>query len=67
LLSVQVSFLARQTLYLDPGSGSLLIQLLLAALLGAGVLVKVFWRKIKTLFGMASTEDPETGEDDDGD
>jgi hypothetical protein len=39
--------LAREALYLDPGSGSFLVQLLLAALLGGAFAVKIYWRKIK--------------------
>ncbi len=35
--------------YLDPGSGSFLIQLLLAVILGAGVAVRLYWSKIKAL------------------
>ncbi len=37
-------------LYLDPGSGSLIIQLVVAALLGIGVAVRLFWSRIKLLF-----------------
>jgi len=37
-------------LYLDPGSGSFLLQLLLAALLGGAFAVKIYWKKIKSLF-----------------
>lgn len=37
-------------LYLDPGSGSFLIQLLLAVILGAGVAIRIYWNKIKGLF-----------------
>jgi hypothetical protein len=37
-------------LYLDPGSGSLIVQLLLAAGIGIGVAVKMYWAKIKGLF-----------------
>jgi len=37
--------------YLDPGSGSILIQVLVAALLGAAFLIKVYFGKIKTFFG----------------
>lgn len=37
--------------YLDPGSGSMLIQILIGAVLGAGVLLRVFWNKIKAFFG----------------
>jgi hypothetical protein len=36
--------------YLDPGSGSFLLQILLAAILGGGVLIKIYWRKLKALF-----------------
>ena len=40
----------RPSLYLDPGSGSFLIQLLLAALLGGAFAIKIYWKKIKVLF-----------------
>lgn len=32
--------------YIDPGSGSFIIQGIIAAALGAGVAVKLFWRRI---------------------
>ena len=48
-------------LYLDPGSGSLLIQVLIAVLVGAGILVRTQWARIKRLFGRGS---PETADDD---
>lgn len=54
-------------LYLDPGSGSFLIQLLLAAALGVGVAVKMYWAKIQALFGkkkVDSTEDSAEEEDE---
>lgn len=44
------SVFASLLLYLDPGSGSLIIQLLLAVFLGIGVAVRLYWTKIKTLF-----------------
>lgn len=52
-------------LYLDPGSGSLLVQLLLAAVLGVGVAVRIYWNKIKTLFHprQPGPEDPPEKED----
>ena len=51
--------------YLDPGSGSILLQLLLAALLGAGVILRSQWSKIKSLFGSkhASKEEDEDDEE----
>ncbi len=42
--------------YLDPGSGSFIIQLLIAGLVGAGFLVRVYWKKIKGLFSRASVK-----------
>ena len=36
--------------YLDPGSGSLLIQIAIAALLGLGVALRTSWGSIKKLF-----------------
>ena len=36
--------------YLDPGTGSLIIQVIVAALLGAAFTVKVYWQNIKTFF-----------------
>jgi hypothetical protein len=50
--------------YLDPGSGSFLIQLLIAALLGAGIALRASWSKVKKLFGIKSevNEDAEDEE-----
>lgn len=40
------AFPPRAQAYLDPGTGSYLLQVLLAGLLGALVAVKLFWRHI---------------------
>jgi hypothetical protein len=53
------SALAKPNLYLDPGSGSILLQLLLAAILGLGVILRTQWSKIKKLF----KRNDETAED----
>lgn len=50
-------------LYLDPGSGSFIIQLLIAAALGLGVGVKVYWAKIKRFFS-GKKEEPASPADD---
>ncbi|MBN2411391.1 hypothetical protein JXQ31_06835 [candidate division KSB1 bacterium] len=34
--------------YLDPGTGSYILQILIASLLGAAFAVKIFWQKITT-------------------
>ncbi len=69
-MSVLASLIARPVQYLDPGSGSMLIQIVLAALLGAGVAIKIFWRNIKAFFtgkkvNEASVEDPTAVAEDD--
>ena len=48
-------------LYLDPGSGSFLIQIAIATLLGLGIALRASWGKIKGLFGAK----PKSDEDDD--
>ena len=37
-------------LYLDPGSGSYLVQAIIAAVLGGLFYIKGLWRKIRALF-----------------
>ena len=36
--------------YIDPVSGSMIVQALIAGFVGGGYLVKVFWRQIKDFF-----------------
>ena len=36
--------------YLDPGTGSLILQVIVGGVLGVGVLVKAYWKKIVGLF-----------------
>ena len=52
-------------LYLDPGSGSILLQVLLAALLGAGIFVRAQWSRIRKWFGRGSTATSEEEADED--
>jgi len=47
--------------YLDPGSGSMLIQLLLGGVAGAVVLGKLFWRRILDVFRLGGKDDAGTG------
>jgi hypothetical protein len=50
--------------YLDPGSGSFIIQILIAALLGVGVAVRASWSRIKGLFGKKRSEEEDINSDD---
>ena len=37
-------------LYIDPGSGSYLVQVIIAAVLGAGFWIKTSWHRIRSFF-----------------
>lgn len=43
--------------YLDPGTGSLIIQVLIAAVVGTAFAVKVFWRRIAAFLRRAFHKD----------
>ena len=43
--------------YLDPASGSLLLQLLLGGVAGIALVLKLFWHRILGLFGKKPNDD----------
>ena len=46
--------------YLDPGSGSFLIQLLIAGALGAALAIRLSWGRIKGIFRRKESPPPES-------
>ncbi len=50
--------------YLDPGSGSMLVQLLLGGVAGAAVVVKLGWERFRSLFHASSSKEPVTRSDE---
>jgi hypothetical protein len=36
--------------YIDPGTGSFIIQIVIAAFVGCSFAIKIFWSRIKTFF-----------------
>jgi len=53
LITGIILFIALPTLafgYIDPGTGSYLLQILVATFLGGLLAVKIFWQKVKTFF-----------------
>ena len=51
-------------MYLDPGSGSYILQILLAGLLGGFFVVKANWLRIKAMLSRKNTDQKdETGND----
>ncbi len=45
--------------YLDPGTGSMLLQLLLGGIAGAVVILKLYWRRFVGLFRGPAREESE--------
>jgi len=39
--------------YLDPGSGSLILQLILGGLAGLAMILKLYWHKLRNLLGLS--------------
>ena len=50
--------------YLDPGSGSIIIQVIIAAILGIGVAMRGSWAKIRGWFGYKSDLSDDDSTDD---
>lgn len=45
--------------YLDPGTGSMLLQVILGGIAAVGVAIKLYWHKLRAALGMAKKEVPE--------
>jgi len=52
-------YLASPPAYLDPGSGSFILQLLVAGILGGLVALRMYWNKIKARFARKPDDAPE--------
>jgi hypothetical protein len=57
-LGIYVFFITADPVYayLDPGSGSMFLQLLLGGIAGVAVILKLFWRKFTGLFGVGERD-----------
>lgn len=53
--------------YMDPGSGSFVIQMLMGATLGAAVAIKVFWHRIVGFFSRKRRTEGQDSEGQDSD
>jgi uncharacterized membrane protein len=50
--------------YIDPGTGSLLVQGLLAAVAGAMVTIRFYWQRIVAFFGRDKNRDSKNQDDE---
>ncbi|MCX6251670.1 MAG: hypothetical protein NTX61_13070 [Bacteroidetes bacterium] len=62
-----ISFIPKTLAYIDPGTGSILLQALVATVVGAAVAVKLFWHRILKFLGIrkSANSDP-SGKEGDG-
>ncbi len=51
--------------YLDPGSGSYIVQILIASLAGIGFFVKTYWNQIKSIFSRKNKSSKNKGDEQD--
>ena len=49
--------------YIDPGSGSFLMSIIVGFFVTAGVFIKSFWYKIKSFFGLNKKPNPDIKKD----
>jgi hypothetical protein len=52
-------FMADTEAYLDPGTGSMLLQVILGGVAAVGVAIKLYWHKLRAAFGIAKKEEAE--------
>ena len=45
--------------YLDPGTGSMMLQVILGGIAAIGVAIKLYWHKLRVLFGAGKKEEVE--------
>lgn len=45
--------------YLDPGTGSMLLQVILGGVAAVGVAIKLYWHKLRVALGRRKKENPE--------
>ena len=50
--------------YIDPGTGSYFLQIIIAGLLGVAFAIKVFWKNIKTFLSSLFSKGPKGKPDD---
>jgi hypothetical protein len=51
--------------YLDPGTGSMLLQVILGGVAAVGVALKLFWHKIRVAVGLSKRPAAESAPEDD--
>lgn len=62
-----VVFVKQAYAYIDPGTGSMILQAVIAAIVGSAIAIKMFWRRIKSfclrLAGKGNPKNPSQVDD----
>jgi hypothetical protein len=53
-IALQVVLVREAQAYLDPGTGSFIFQTIVAIVVGAGFTLKLYWNRLKGVFGRRS-------------
>lgn len=43
--------------YLDPGTGSMILQMILGGIAGAAMVARLYWKRIREMFGFRDAEE----------
>jgi len=52
-------------LYIDPGTGSIILQAIIASVVGAALFARLFWHRILKFFGVKKETEPDPSEEQD--
>ena len=63
MMLVLISFPAHSHAYIDPGTGSFVIQMVVAAVLGAFFALKMYWRRLKGFFSKFTAKEKKNSDD----
>lgn len=55
ILALALGFSSPAFAYLDPGSGSAIVSAIIGAFVAAGLVVKTYWYKLKSVFSRRKT------------
>ncbi|MCF6225523.1 MAG: hypothetical protein L3J22_04360 [Xanthomonadales bacterium] len=50
--------------YLDPGTGSVLLQVILGGVAAIGVIIKMYWHRLRAALGFAQKDEEEDKDDE---
>ena len=56
ILLINLFFISNALAYIDPGTGSIILQAIIGAVAAAGTAISIYWSKLKTFFSKKKNE-----------